>query len=102
MKESKTQLRRALEAFVDNMTDEEFAASLEKAGLEFYKNVKVPVFSGTSESQASEELLLGPFCVVSPRISKPTNYITSSPKANRPMPKYREYTDAGTKYAFAA
>ena len=36
MKKSRTQLKKALQTFVNRMTKEEFAASLEKAGLEFY------------------------------------------------------------------
>ena len=82
MKKSRTQLKKALQAFVNRMTKEEFAASLEKAGLEFYKNIKAPVFNG-SKNRVSE------------RTRKVDNYSDKTNKGrfigSLPMPEIDNY-----------
>ncbi len=45
MKTTRAQMKEAIETLINSMTKEEMAKSLEDAGLSFYKNIKVPIFS---------------------------------------------------------
>lgn len=42
---AESELSKNVEFFFDSMTDEEFQESLKKAGFDFHKRVKTPVFS---------------------------------------------------------
>ena len=39
------QLKKKVQALIDGMTKEELAASLQEAGLQYYKKMRMPVFN---------------------------------------------------------
>lgn len=45
MKKSIEEFKAELKNFISSMTREEFEASLKHAGFDFYKNIRMPIFS---------------------------------------------------------
>jgi hypothetical protein len=58
MKTSRTEMKRAMETYINSMTPEELAKALEDAGLSFYKKIKASIFSHLPDYD-QQELLWG-------------------------------------------
>ncbi len=56
MKTSRAEMKEAMEAYINSMTKEELAKSLEDAGLSFYKNCKVSIFSHLPNYEEQEPI----------------------------------------------
>lgn len=55
MDKSKEKLKKTLREFIRKMGKDGLAASLDRAGFEFYKNVKMPVFTDPASWSADQQ-----------------------------------------------
>jgi hypothetical protein len=59
MKTSRAEMKKAMEAYINGMTKEELLEDLEDAGLSFYKNFKVSIFSHLPDYEEQEAVAEG-------------------------------------------